>query len=152
MEIRIVLAKNGDEDTVILKDRSLWEWTAWLKRTERAVAIVRAALDANRVTPAAQSAHAWLGLCGVTTQAQFEDLERHLPQLRLPMSAANGRRCRKCGAKIWGKLALVTGLGSECRRGGNRAAKQVRELRARFAAPVSKATRLELARAVLAAQ
>jgi hypothetical protein len=134
MNIKIVLGKDGAEDTVVLADKARWTWPAWLNRTERAVKSVRAAFDANRITPEAQAAHGWLKLCGVTTREEFEDLERHLPQLRQPMSAANGRRCRKCGSRVWGKMALLTGLGSECRRGGNQARKAIRVLRNSFSA------------------
>jgi hypothetical protein len=146
MNIRIVIGRNGEEDLVVLADRSSWTWGAWLNRTEQAVKAVRAALAENRITPDAQSAHGWLKQCGVTSREQFEDLERHLPQLRQPMSAANGRRCRKCSSRIWGKMALLTGLGSECRRGKNRARKAFRELR-QLAAPTR---RFELRKAVAA--
>jgi hypothetical protein len=129
MDVKIILGRNGDEDIVVLKDRSRWMWTAWLNRTEHAVRAVRAALDEQRITPEAQEGHGWLKLCGVVTREQFEDLERHLPQLRREMCAANGRRCHKCGARIWGKMALLTGLGSECRRGGIPARQVFRQLR-----------------------
>lgn len=132
MNIKIILGKNGNEDTVVLTDRSRVNWSAWLARTEQAVKAVRAAFDENKITPAAIEGRRWLELCGVRGRKEFEDLERHLPQLGMPMGAANGRRCKKCGSKIWGKMALITGLGSECRRGGGKANKAVRELRTRF--------------------
>lgn len=119
MNVKIIIGKNGEEDMVKLTDGTGHMWSGWLRRTEQAVSTMRAAIDEKRISPEAQAAHAWLVRCGVATHTQFADLEAHLPQLRMPMSAANGRRCQKCGSKIWGKQALLTGLGSECRRGSN---------------------------------
>ena len=129
MDIKIVIGRNGNEDTVVLADKSRLPWSKWLRRTVLAVKALRAALDESRITPEAQAGHAWLKLCGVTSREQFEDLECHLPQLCQSMNAANGRRCRKCGSRIWGKMALLTGIGSECRRGGNKARKAFKQLR-----------------------
>ena len=118
MNVRISIGNHGDEDTVILSDGSRCAWSKWMTRTEQAVKAVRTALNEKQITPAA---HGWLKLCGVENAKQFEDLERHLPQLRQPMSSANGRCCIKCRSRIWVRMALLTGLGSECRRGENRA-------------------------------
>ena len=115
MNIRIKLGVNGDDDIVVLPDRSRWMWSAWLKRTEQAVKAVRAAFNSNTITPEAIAGRAWLVRCGVTERPQFEDLERHLPQLRLPADRTNTQRCVRCGSRIWGRQALLTGLGSRCR-------------------------------------
>ena len=129
MNIRIKIGRPGEEDVVILRDRSRWNWSAWLASTESAVKAVRAAIDGRTITREAADGHAWLRRCGVTSNEQFQDLEQHLPQLRQPMGASNSRRCQKCGHRIWGKMALLTRLGSDCRR-GNPARRAVRQMRA----------------------
>ena len=132
MNIRVILGKNGDEDKVILSDRSRWTWSVWLKQTELAVKTVRSVLTKRKTAPGLFQAYAWLVRCGIKTQRDFDDLEKHLPKLHRSMNVANGRRCLKCNSRIWGKEALLTGLGSSCRHGGNRARRLVRDLRSRF--------------------
>lgn len=114
-------AKLGD--IVTLDDGLRLRWSHWLTTTERAVHSIRTVLDTPRLVRteeqvvAAMAGRRWLARCGVLTLDRFLDLEKHLPLLRLPPDPARSRKCRRCGAPIWGRLALLTGLGSECRRG-----------------------------------
>lgn len=131
MNVKIIVGETSEQDVVVLANGARYQWSAWLKMTELSVKSVRAAFDANAVTRDAIAGRNWLHSCGVNSRADFEDLEKHLPQLRQPMSGQNARRCVVCGSRIWGKESLLTGVGSGCRR-DNHATKTMRAMRRQY--------------------
>lgn len=109
-------AGNPDEDIVVLCNGQRYRWIEWLGLTTKAVSRVRAALDTQTRSWEADWGHDWLVLCGIKTKEDFETFEKQLPLLQSDSSARAVRICTHCGSKIWGREALVTGLGSKCRK------------------------------------
>ena len=98
------------------------EWDAWIATTERAVKIVAAILDSapgtvtDEMIANGRQARIWLSACGVKTETEFHDLSKRIPLLKLqPDDPHAFTRCRVCRSKIWGRMSLITGVGSECR-------------------------------------
>ncbi len=120
MNITIKARPNGD--MVRLCGGEEMTFDHWLRLAECAVRSVRAAIGRPfaSITPseyqAACEGRRWLRACGIHDLQGFLDLEAHLPLLRLPPDPTRARRCRRCGSRIWGREALLTGYGSSCRR------------------------------------
>jgi len=143
LKVTIKVAENRDRDVVTLANGSQYYFPAWLAATERAARFAKMFIELPDHTATKEqctefyAACKWLHWCGVRMDGDFDGdvkalLDEILPKLRMPAdSPMASARCAKCGSRIWGREAVVTGLGSECRSKRVRAEKLIRVLNRR---------------------
>jgi hypothetical protein len=119
LAVRVEPSIDRQRDIVVLeRTGETFLWDHWLRLVRRSADLVRRALDDGGTSEAAVRAARWLTLNGIRSERDFEYLvEVHLPLLELPPDSSAARTtCLRCGAEIWGRESLLTGLGSDCRR------------------------------------
>ncbi len=123
LDVKIKVAEDRNADIVTLtRTGEQFLFIHWLKRMESAIAEFERFHAIKRIDPAIWSAHEWLRKNGLRSKAEvLYFISEVLPKLKLPAdSPLATTRCRRCSSEIWGRESILTGIGSSCRRNGQR--------------------------------